>query len=348
MRKVDLIVCGGGTGGHFFSGLALAEDYLKFCPEAKILFVGTKNGIEARHTLTDSRMSVKFIAAKGVKGKGLSAKILALLYMIYGFFQSLKLLFEYRPKLVFGVGGYASVPTVFAAIVSQIFGGWKVGILEQNSSAGLANFIFSKLTKRAYAAFPCDGFQLVDLPLRTEFMTKAGQARSPQWPPKTIFILGGSQGATGLNQRWIQILPELKKLGRDFRFIHQTGIKDAEAVKQAYQKLNFQAEVFSFSNEMPKYYDAADLMICRSGAMTVFEVMAFKRPCIFVPYPSATDDHQTKNALSVQDSQWVIAEKDFDWEHLEKLLNAPEGSIPHRRQLKEAVIHLSATLFPAV
>ncbi|MBN8555333.1 MAG: UDP-N-acetylglucosamine--N-acetylmuramyl-(pentapeptide) pyrophosphoryl-undecaprenol N-acetylglucosamine transferase [Deltaproteobacteria bacterium] len=338
MSSADLFVCGGGTGGHFFSGLALAEKYLQKNPQARVVFVGTKNGIEARFKLSDPRMSVKFIAAKGVKGKGLIAKFQAIFFLILGFFESLSLLFSLKPKLVYGVGGYASVPTVFAAILFKMFGGWEVGVLEQNSSAGLANKIFSKLTKKSYAAFPCSGFELVDLPLRSEFLAQASRARTFSWPPKVIFVLGGSQGASGINNRWIEMLSEIKKIDPKMHFIHQSGIKDFENLKKTYADLNLSAEVFAFSNEMPKFYDQADLMVCRSGAMTVFEIMAFKRPCVFIPFPAATDDHQKKNALSVQDPAWVIDEKNFNWNSFQPILTASSPKIPNRASVNREII----------
>lgn len=327
---MKLFVCGGGTGGHFFSGVAVAEKFLKMHPSARVIFVGTPYGIEARTKLDDPRMQVKFVLARGVKGRGVHLKLQALLLMVIGFIQSLYLLLLERPQMVWGVGGYASVPTVLAALFLRPLMRWRVCILEQNSYAGVANRVFLKLGARAFSAFPCAGFELVDLPLRSHYEARATQCRKPEWPPKTVLVIGGSQGASGLNQKWMRVLLNLKTEIPDLRILHQTGAHDFEAIRRIYNDLRMLAEVFAFSNDMPSYYEQADLLICRSGAMTVFEAMLFKRPAIFVPFPKAADDHQRKNALSVQHSEWVVAEEDFDSDHLLRLLRSESPKIPSR------------------
>lgn len=325
-----LFVCGGGTGGHFFSGVAVGEKFLDLYPHGEVYFVGTRYGIEARYELKDSRMKKIFILSRGVKGKSLTKKISGLLFIFLGVLQSLWFLIRYRPQIVMGVGGYASAPTVFASIFLRWLFRWKVAVLDQNSSPGLVNKVFSRLPVLAYCAFEFPHFALVDLPLRKSFLDRASKRRSFEWPPKTILIVGGSQGAAGLNERWIKILPELIKAFPGVKFTHQTGKSDEEKVRRAYEGLGLTAEVFAFSDELYRFYDQADLVICRSGAMSVFEVLAFARPAIFVPFPRATDDHQTKNALSVQSPQWVVAESALTWERLKPLLDSRNPSVPNR------------------
>lgn len=328
---MKIFVCGGGTGGHFFSGIAVAEKFLDLHPEARVVLIGTRYGIEARTSLKDSRMSVRFVAARGVKGRGLFSKIQALSMMVVGFFQSIFLLLTERPRIVIGVGGYASVPTVLAALGLRIFFSWRVMILEQNSHAGLANRVFRLLGARALAAFPCAGFELVTLPLRKYYEERARELRSANWPPKTLLLLGGSQGAKGLNEKWTKMLVELKQARPDIEILHQTGPRDLESMQNVYRDLKMRAEVFSFSDDMPRYFERADLIVSRSGAMTVFETILFKRPAVFVPFPAATDDHQRKNALAVQESQWIIDERDFDWANFSRLLKAEAPLVPAPR-----------------
>jgi UDP-N-acetylglucosamine--N-acetylmuramyl-(pentapeptide) pyrophosphoryl-undecaprenol N-acetylglucosamine transferase len=326
---VEVFICGGGTGGHFFSGVAVAEKFLNLNPTAKVLFVGTRYGIEARTKLSDPRMNISFVAARGVKGRGIISKIFALLMMMGGVFQSFGLLLRHRPKIVIGVGGYASAPTLFAALLLRPLMRWKVLVLEQNSYAGLANRLLAKLGARALAAFECKNFELVDLPLRHFYEERAKVKRKIEWPPKTILVMGGSQGAAGLNQQWTRLLVELKNWN-PIHILHQTGVKDLEVMTRIYRDMRISAEVFSFTEDMPTYLDRADLLICRAGAMTVFEAILFEKPSIFIPFPKATDDHQKRNALSVQDSQWILDEIDFDWRHVFPLLQSSSPKVPHR------------------
>jgi UDP-N-acetylglucosamine--N-acetylmuramyl-(pentapeptide) pyrophosphoryl-undecaprenol N-acetylglucosamine transferase len=334
MKRPCIFICGGGTGGHFFSGLALAEAFLHSYADYEVRFVGTQNGIEGRTPLSDPRMSISFIRAKGLKGKGLSKKISGIFYLMFGVIQSLGLILKFRPEVVFGVGGYASAPTLAAALVLRIFGGSKLALLEQNSVPGLVNRLFVKLGVKAFSGFKTLGFETVDLPLRSVGKEGSGDLRKVNWPPQKILILGGSQGARGLNSKWCEVFPSVQRLMPEIQIVHQTGREDETKMKDFYQSLGARAEIFAFSNEIPKYLEAADLLICRAGAMTVFEAMAFGRPCIFVPFPFATDDHQKKNALSVQAKDWVLEEKDFNFQRVENLLKAPAPQIPRRSQEK--------------
>jgi len=127
------------------------------------------------------------------------------------------------------------------------------------------------------------------------------------------------------------ILPFLKESGIKVRIAHQTGMADEASMREIYQELGFEAEVFAFSDRLQDYFARADLLICRSGAMTVFEVLSFQRPCVFVPFPGASDDHQRLNALSVQQSSWVVNESEFTWARFEPLLRSTQSAIPSRQ-----------------
>ncbi len=330
MPKRTVFICGGGTGGHFFSGVALAEKILDFCPDRKIIFVGTSRGIEARFEPTDSRMSKAFIHARGLKGKSVVHQALGVFSMLRGIFDSFFLLVRERPELVVGVGGYASAPTVFAAFLLRPLLCHRVAVLDQNSSVGLANRLFSRLPGiKALCAFTVPGFHRVSLPVRAAIERAAENARAFSWPPQTVLVMGGSQGARGLNRKWVsEILSPLRRAFPNLKFIHQTGEADFYDVKKAYVEAGIEAEVFTFSSAMQTVYDRADLVVCRSGAMTVFEIIAFFRPCVFIPFPNATDDHQYKNAIAVQKTNWVLREENLNWASFEPLLRSSSPSIP--------------------
>ncbi len=346
---MKVFICGGGTGGHFFSGMAVAEEILDDHPDSQIHFIGTRWGIEARVSLPDSRMQLHYISAKGLLGKGMISKGLGVMAFVRGFVESFFLLHRLQPDLVLGVGGYASAPTVAAALVRR--GVWsffikpvkllckpvdkmvsknnpRIGVLEQNSYAGLSNRFLRRLGAVALSAFPQAGFQTVNLPIRKTLRVAASKARAHSWPPKVIGVVGGSQGARGLNQAVMNLILARRLDFSEIAFVHQTGKRDEEELRQFYRQQGLEAEVFAFSDQMALFYERADLLICRAGAMTVFEVMAFRRPAIFIPFPAATHDHQTKNALSVQNSNWVVAEPEATPERLCALIRATEGSLP--------------------
>lgn len=328
-RKI--FICGGGTGGHFFSGIALAEKLLDLYPLSQIVFVGTRRGIEAKTSLPDPRMKIQFIAAKGLLGKGLGSKILGLLFLSWGVFQSFWMLLSWRPHLVFGVGGYASAPTLFAALLLRPFLRFHVCLLEQNSSPGVSNEVLRKCGAKAFSGFEIPGYEVVDLPLRKKMEAASQNARPFCWPPQTVLIMGGSQGARGLNAGAMDVVREWLKEVPSLQVFHQTGKNDEPTVRDYYKTLGLVAEVFSFSTEMELYYNRADLLICRAGAMTVFEVMAFGRPVIFVPFPAAAQDHQYRNAQSVQDRAWILREDIFDWVHVRPLIHRVAPSLLSRR-----------------
>jgi len=331
MDQPRLVICGGGTGGHFFSGLALAELFLKHYPKGLVDFVGTRHGIEAQYKFTDERMHIHFVEARGLKRKSILSKLMAVFSILFGIFESFHLLKTLKPTVVFGVGGYASAPPLVAALLLRRFLHYKVVLLEQNFVAGATNSYLKKYADGAYSGFQTPGFKLVDLPLRKAISRRAENASAPNWPPKTIFVLGGSQGAVGLNKKWMESLPHLKEKFPHIKIIHQVSRFDEKNVRATYKEMGIEAKVFVFSNDLAGFYEEADLVVCRAGAMTAFEVIAFKRPAIFVPFPYATEDHQLKNALAIQSREWIIAEENFSWERFGALLEASEPSIPRTK-----------------
>lgn len=327
-ERYDLVVAGGGTGGHFFCGLALAQKYLSKYPMARVLFIGVRRGIEARHKFNDHRMSLRFIAASGFKNVNAFQKFEAIFFFFTGILEMAVKLWKMKPKAVVGVGGYVSASTMLAAILIKPLRGFRVAVVEQNSVSGLVNQLLSKIGVPAFAPFRIPGFKQIILPVKEEIEELAIESRTAEWPPKRILVIGGSQGASGLNRAWIQMLPQLKDFLPQCEYVHQTGEQGLQFVQTAYEDLGMKANCFAFSTELQKHIDWADLVISRAGALSILELMAFKRPSIFIPFPGAADDHQRKNAQAVQHHDWIIAENQLVWANLERAIRAERPQIP--------------------
>lgn len=324
------MVAGGGTGGHFYCGLAFAQKYLSKYPQAEVIFIGVRKGIEGRHRFSDPRMKLEFVQALGFAGNSPLQKVLALLSLGFGFLGSLMRVIRHRPRFVLGVGGYASASTMLAAAVLRPFLKHKVAVVDQNSVPGSVNRFLARLVP-AYAPFPYAGFKTIELPLRDEVEAYKANAKEVEWPPKTLFIMGGSQGAMGINKAWIRLLSDLRASGREFQIFHQTGTHSFQNVQAAYNEFRMEAEVFAFSAELSQYLSQADLVIARAGALSIFECIFFERPSVFVPYPHAADNHQFKNAQAVQAPAWIVPEARLDWRTLESLMKQPP-KVPTLRQ----------------
>jgi len=326
-----LIIAGGGTGGHLFPGIAIAEEFLALNPANEVLFVGTANGIEAR-LLPKLGYPLALISASGVKGLGTAKKILSAARMIYGYAQSRKILKEFRPDLVLGVGGYASAPLVLAARGMGI----KRFIHEQNAFPGLANKILGHVVDRIFISmkgaepfFPKGRTLMTGNPIRKEILWGFQQRPQRVSDSFNLLIFGGSAGAHRVNTSVLEALPFLEGVKDTLRITHQTGEKDQALVRDAYRAAGFQAQVTNFIDNMSAAYGAADLVICRAGATTIAEITACGKACVFIPFPYATDDHQRKNAESLvnEGAGLMIVEDDLTGELLAKeileLMNDP-------------------------
>lgn len=320
----NIFVCGGGTGGHFFCGLAFAEKYLEIEPASEVHFIGVKRGIEGRYQFTDPRMKIHFVDSLGFKGVSFAKKIFALFSMAKGCFQAFFLIGKFRPSLVMGVGGYSSVPGVFAGLIWKILARLRVVVVEQNSVAGLANRVFSKLGAEAFSAFETDKFVTIELPMRSQILSKLQKTRGEEWPPKKILVMGGSQGALALNRAWLKTLPEFIQHFPEIRISHQSGAYSFQEVQEAYQSLHVNAEVFDFSDRINQYIQDADLVISRAGALSLFELMAMDKPAVLVPFPQAADNHQLKNAQAVQNPEWIIDQAQLSWKTFAPILASSE------------------------
>jgi len=322
---MKLIIAGGGTGGHLFPGMAVAEEFLARDPGNQVLFVGTERGIEAR-AVPAAGYRLELINAAGIRGKGPFSQLKGAAMMAYGYAQSRKILKSFRPDMVLGVGGYASLPMVLAAKGMQI----PRYIHEQNAIPGMTNKILARFADRVFITldesarfFPKDNSLLTGNPLRRQILdlVAAGPLEKAPAMPESSFrllVFGGSQGAHAINMAMVDALPLLADVPGQLEICHQTGEKDHNAVKAAYQASGMQANVQPFITDMAAEYRRAHLIICRAGATTIAEVTACGKPCLFIPFPHAVDDHQRRNAEALLKKQacLMLLERELSGERL--------------------------------
>ncbi len=329
-----LVIAGGGTGGHLFPGIAVAEEFLSRDPAHEVLFVGTERGVEAR-LLPKLGYRLELISAAGVRGKSLYGQIKGLAGFLYGYSQSRRILKEFNPDLVLGVGGYASAPLVLAArgmLIPRF-------VHEQNAIPGMTNKLLSRIAGQAFISleesrkfFPKDTTLLTGNPLRKQILDEVA-ANPPcsqsSLPPFDkggneggfhLLVFGGSLGAHSINMTMTAALPLLETLGATLTITHQTGEKDFDDVSAAYRAAGVKANIVPFIDNMAAEYRAADLVICRAGATTIAEVTACGKPCIFIPFPHAVDDHQRKNAEALLkcSAGFMLLERELTAESLVK------------------------------
>ena len=325
---MKLIIAGGGTGGHLFPGIAVAEEFLSRDPANKVLFVGTERGIEAR-AVPAAGYDLELISAAGIRGKGTFSQFKGIVMMIYGYAQSRKILKKFRPDMVLGVGGYASLPMVLAARGTQT----PRFIHEQNAIPGLTNRLLARFANKIFITleesaryFPAATTQVTGNPLRRQILDTVRDNGIESLVPCTqhpapcfhLFIFGGSQGAHAINTAMTAALPLLKESRVTLSITHQTGEKDCAEVTAAYRTAGVEATVSPFIADMAAEYAKADLIICRAGATTIAEVTACGKACLFIPFPHAVDDHQRRNAeaLLKKDACFMMLELELTGETL--------------------------------
>ncbi|MER3446416.1 MAG: undecaprenyldiphospho-muramoylpentapeptide beta-N-acetylglucosaminyltransferase [Candidatus Dadabacteria bacterium] len=324
-----IIIAGGGTGGHIFPAISIAEEILMRDSENKVLFVGTKRGMESR---VIKNHAIEYISSGGVVGKGFIGSLKGIAFAIKGFFDSLRIIREFKPDLILGVGGYASGPMVFASWLFMI----PTAVCEQNSIPGITNRILGKFVKRVFASFeesivffPRKKTILVGNPVRRYILMEKDSSRRQN--VFTILVFGGSQGSHRLN---ISVPRAFGILGRkDISLIHQTGYDDLNDVRKAYEWYGIRAEVFSFIEDIGSVYRHSDLVIGRAGAGTIAEITALGMPSILVPYPFSAYNHQFENAKSLEraGAAVVIEDKDAVPERFAEVLS----DLLRREKLKE-------------
>jgi UDP-N-acetylglucosamine--N-acetylmuramyl-(pentapeptide) pyrophosphoryl-undecaprenol N-acetylglucosamine transferase len=306
-----VLIAGGGTGGHLFPGVALAEEIRGRDPAAAVRFVGTRRGIEAR-VLPELGWDHAFIEISGLKTVGLGGAVLGLLRVPRALWQSRQILRAFAPDVVVGVGGYASGPVVLAARLM----GLPTAILEQNSIPGLTNKILGRLVRAVFLSFdesrrffPASRVVASGNPIRRALLAAlqgqpGGGAEesdaASDMPAPQVLVFGGSQGARALNEMLPATAALLRQRGLTFRIVHQTGEAELEATRARYREAGIAepewVECRAFIRDMAAAYQHADLVVSRAGATTVAELGIVGRPAILIPYPFAADNHQEINA----------------------------------------------------
>ncbi len=327
-QGIKVLIAGGGTGGHFFSGVAVGEAVLARHEDNRVVYVGTRGGIEAR-VGPEQDLDVRFVNISGIKGKGLIPKLKAVLRIPLAMLQSFLLILKERPRFVVGVGGYASGPVVLAARLM----GRKTGVVEQNSVAGVTNRILGKFVHKVFIAFeparkyfPPTKVQLTGNPIRegvVQLLTLESTGTVGVGNRFKLLVLGGSQGSRAINEAMMAMAEaapdELKKI---IYVVHQTGAADVGRVQAAYDAAGVQAKVVPFIEAMAEAYRVADLVICRAGALTVSELTISRRASLLIPFPYATDNHQEVNARTLVDADAgeMLLEKDLSGDKLVEVL----------------------------
>ncbi|PWT84798.1 MAG: undecaprenyldiphospho-muramoylpentapeptide beta-N-acetylglucosaminyltransferase [Blastocatellia bacterium] len=298
--RLTIVIAGGGTGGHLFPGIAIAKEIQRRRPDARISFAGTKRGIEARVVPLEG-FALDLIRSAGLKGKSIVARARGAALLPLSFGDAWRIISTRRPQLVVGVGGYSSGPVVLVASLRGV----PTMLLEQNAVPGLTNRLLAPFVRAAAvtfestAAFFGPKAFISGNPVRPEFLNneeqpaESGDAVSAS---AQVLVFGGSQGAHAINMAMVEAAQELTGRATQVRLTHQTGERDLEVVRAAYRQASLTAEVAPFFIDMGRRLREADLVVCRAGATTVAEITAAGKPAILVPLPTATDDHQRKNA----------------------------------------------------
>ncbi|MFZ0201915.1 MAG: undecaprenyldiphospho-muramoylpentapeptide beta-N-acetylglucosaminyltransferase [Candidatus Sulfotelmatobacter sp.] len=332
------ILAGGGTGGHVIPALAIAHELQKSYA-AEVLFIGTARGIENR-LVPAAGYPLQLVQVGALKNVSLMTRLRTAFDLPRAVWGAGRLLNEFAPDVVIGVGGYASGPAMLAAVVKRI----PTLAFEPNVVPGLANRVVARFVSGAAVHFEETAkyfrhAEVTGVPVRQAFFDIPAKRAGPP----TVLVFGGSQGAHAINEAMIRCLPELWRQAPGIHIIHQTGERDYNDALAAYRRLSGSglgepAEVFKFIEDMPAAFARADVVVCRSGASTVAEITAAGKPAIFVPFPRAADDHQRVNAevLASSGAAVVVEESKLEGVWLAETIAALLGDSRRLQQMSAA------------
>jgi len=331
IRAPCALVMAGGTGGHIFPGLAVAEALRE--RGWRVHWLGAPDSMESR-LVPPRGFALEMIDFGGVRGKGITTLLLLPLRLQRAFWQALQVVRRVQPDVLIGLGGYITFP---GGMMGTLLGKPMV-LHEQNSVAGMANKILAGIADRVFTAFPnvMKKAQWVGNPLRTAFLNQPApeQRFVERRGPLRLLVVGGSLGAKALNDTVPQALALLPEDGRPI-VLHQSGEKQIEALRANYEAAGVQAELTPFIDDTAQAFADADLIVCRAGASTVTEIAAVGAAALFVPFPSAVDDHQTSNARFLVDAgaAWLVPQHELTPEGLARTLRMVQ-----REQLQEMAV----------
>lgn len=337
-----VMILAGGTGGHIFPGIAVAREFI--ARGVPVIWLGSRHGLE--NTLVpQAQLTLETIAIAGLRGKGMLALLAAPLRLLRAIWQAGRIVARHRPRAVISFGGFAAGPGGLAARLRGV----PVFVHEQNRIPGLTNRVLGHLARRVFAGFP-DAFKAgrsewTGNPVRTEIaqLTPPAQrfATSDRGGAARLLVLGGSQGALALNRAVPAALAQLRSIKFEVR--HQCGAKMLDGARAAYAEHQIDASVEPFIADMAAAYGWADLVVCRSGALTLAELCAAGVASILVPYPAAVDDHQTANArfLTSNDAALLLPQSELNADTLAASINTLIAQPARRLAMAEAARRLA-------
>lgn len=356
---MNIVIAAGGTGGHLYPAVALAREFLRRVPQSSILFVGTERGIESK-VLPHEGFELEKIAAKPVMGRGLRQALGACVSLPVALWQSVRLLRTRRAELVIGIGGYTSPPVLLAGFLLGI----PRAILEPNAYPGMANKVLGPIADLVFLGyeaakpyFRASKVRVVGTPIRRAFYEEgegqeAPRVTAPGFTPQasraTLLVFGGSQGAHAINQAMVEALPLIQSMQAGLSVIHQTGEADYASVKQAYERAGLgtdRVEVVPFLFDMPRALKQADLVVSRSGAVTLAELTACGKPAILIPLPHAIYQHQERNASVLREAgaAEVLFQQGLTGLKLAQTIDSLLGHADRLRVMKERSAALGKT-----
>jgi UDP-N-acetylglucosamine--N-acetylmuramyl-(pentapeptide) pyrophosphoryl-undecaprenol N-acetylglucosamine transferase len=335
------ILAGGGTGGHVIPALAIADE-LKKSYGAEVLFIGTARGIENR-LVPAAGYPLQLVRVGALKNVSLMTRAKTAFDLPRAVWDAGRMLNEFAPDVVIGVGGYASGPAMLAAVVKHI----PTLAFEPNVVPGFANRVVARFVSGAAVHFEETAkyfrhAEVTGVPVRQAFFEIPALSDKEHAGAPTLLVFGGSQGAHAINEAMIRCLPELRRQAPGIRVIHQTGERDYNDALAAYRSFSSaqgeSAEVLKFIEDMPAAFARADLLVCRSGASTVAEITAAGKPAIFVPFPRAADDHHRVNAeaLAREGAAVVVEESKLEGVWLAETIAALLGDARRLQAMSQA------------
>ncbi len=341
------VIAGGGTGGHLFPGMAIAEAFIEREKGNEVLFIGTERGIEA-NVLPGGGFPLRTIKARPIQGRSLLEKIKAIWNLPMAICEAWSILKEFQPQLVLGVGGYASGPTLLAASLLGI----KRAIQEQNVTPGMTNRILKWISHRIFVSFeeakkgfPEKKTMVTGNPIRKKFFgaLSEGKRETKKKDRFTLLIFGGSAGARRINQAMIGALDLLQGIKSSLEVIHQTGKEDFDFVSNEYRKKGFEALIKPFFEDLATCYHISDLVICRSGASTLAELAACGKAAVLIPYPFAAHHHQLINAQKLVDlgAARMILDQELDGSIIAKTVLHLYDHPEERARMEQAIQRLA-------
>jgi UDP-N-acetylglucosamine--N-acetylmuramyl-(pentapeptide) pyrophosphoryl-undecaprenol N-acetylglucosamine transferase len=330
-----VLFAGGGTGGHIFMAVALARELKKQKPDVEVLFVGARGGM-GKDIVAALGFRFQTIKIGGFKGVGLFRAAATVLQIPGSLLSSMRIIKDFCPSIIVGLGGYVSGPIMLTGRTL----GLPSLLIEPNVQPGFTNRVLARWVDGAAVAFEetvqpfGNKARLTGIPVRQEFHQISSKIATSG--PLRLLIFGGSQGSSPINRLVCEALPFLPS--GEITVVHQTGLGDYFSVKERYKQAGFEAEVIDFIQDMPAYFDRADLILSRAGASTVAEIAAAGRPSVLIPLPHAADDHQRRNAQALVEKEAALSleQSETTGQELASLLVELAKDRPRLHQMAQA------------